>query len=160
MRRPMQKNIENLYAFHEKKYGFPGMLGSIDCTHWPWKNCPTTWRGQFMCGDIGAPSIILESICSQDLWIWHAFFGVAGSNNDLNVLVKSFIFDEIIRGTGPDSSFMLNGVSYKHGYYLADGIYPPYTAIVKTIPLTDDEKRKKFAKCQEAQEKMSNGMES
>ncbi|XP_021986486.1 uncharacterized protein LOC110882899 [Helianthus annuus] len=87
--------------------------------------------------------------------------GIVCSNNDLNVIVKSFIFDKIIRGTGPDSSFMLNGVSYKHGYYLAHGIYPPYTAIVKTIPLTDDEKRKKFAKCQEAQEKMLNGcMES
>ena len=31
-------------------------------------------------------SIILEAIVYQSLWNWHAFFGTAGSNNDINVL--------------------------------------------------------------------------
>jgi hypothetical protein len=33
-------------------------------------------------------SIILEAIADQSLWIWHAFFGTVGSNNDINVLQK------------------------------------------------------------------------
>ncbi|GJR96771.1 ALP1-like protein [Tanacetum coccineum] len=56
-------------------------------TYWPWENCPVTFRAQFARGDhMSDPFILLEAITSNDLWIWHAFFGVAGMNNDVNIL--------------------------------------------------------------------------
>jgi hypothetical protein len=32
------------------------------------------------------PTMILEVVASQDLWIRHSFFGLPGSLNDVNVL--------------------------------------------------------------------------
>ncbi|KAI2502215.1 Plant transposon protein [Fragilaria crotonensis] len=41
-----------------KAAGFPGCIGSIDCMHWEWKNCPSSWKGMFQdhseCDDCNA----------------------------------------------------------------------------------------------------------
>jgi hypothetical protein len=87
LRSPNQDEIEHILQVNESR-GFLGMLGSIDCMHWQWKNCPVAWRGQFTRGDKGVPTMILEAVATKDLRIWHAFFGIAGSNNDINVLNK------------------------------------------------------------------------
>ncbi|GKD18091.1 putative nuclease HARBI1 [Tanacetum coccineum] len=61
---------KSLQIFCKEKHRFPGMLGSIDCTHWPWANCPVAYRAQFSRGDHGLdPFILLEAIASNDLWI-------------------------------------------------------------------------------------------
>jgi hypothetical protein len=73
-----------LLSINEKR-GFPGMLGSIDCMHWEWKNCHFAWHGQCS-GHAEGCTVILEAVASQNLWIWHSFFGIAGSHNDINVL--------------------------------------------------------------------------
>nr|VDD32041.1 unnamed protein product [Brassica oleracea] len=46
LRRPTPADLQRLLDVGEAR-GFPGMVGSIDCMHWEWKNCPTAWRGQF-----------------------------------------------------------------------------------------------------------------
>lgn len=153
LRRPTLFDVQQLYARHESKHGFPGMLGSIDCTHWAWSNCPVAWRGQYMRGDHQYPTLMLEAVASQDLWIWHAFFGVAGSNNDINVLNQSPIFNDVVRGKAPVCPFVVNQATYKYGYYLADGIYPEWATFVKSFQYPHDDKRIKFKKAQEAARK-------
>jgi hypothetical protein len=86
------------------------------------------------------PTIILEVVTSNDLWIWHAFFGMPGSP----------LFAKLVEGKAPEVNYIINGHDYTMGYYLADGIYPSWATLVKSISQPLGNKRKYFAKAQEA----------
>jgi hypothetical protein len=83
-------------------------------------------------GHMKHPSMILEVVASRDLWIWHAYFGMPGSCNDINVLQKSLVFSKFVKGEVAPISFNVNGHTYDMGYYLAY-IYPNWPAFVKTV---------------------------
>ncbi|GJR62303.1 ALP1-like protein [Tanacetum coccineum] len=156
LRKPTVTDVEKLYLHHEEKHGFSGMLGSLDCTDWEWFGCPYAFKAQYVRRDHGPnPFILLEVVASQDLWIWHAFFGVAGSNNDINVLYQSPLFNDLKTGRAPEIPFVANGVTYPSGYYLVDGIYPKLAPLVKTIPepADDDHKRILYKQKQESARK-------
>ncbi|KAL9666495.1 hypothetical protein QQ045_000829 [Rhodiola kirilowii] len=56
---PNAADLSRLLQRAEQR-GFPGMIGSINCMHWEWKNCPTSWQGAYS-GRKGRPlTIILE----------------------------------------------------------------------------------------------------
>ncbi|GKB48209.1 ALP1-like protein [Tanacetum coccineum] len=125
LRNPTYTEMEKLYTYHEEKHGFPGIA-------------------QFSKGDHGPdPFILLEAIASNYLWIWHAFFGVFGTNNNVNILRQSSLFNDLKSGKALDVPFVANNVLYKKGYYLTDGIYPQWSVLIKSIknPGTDDHKR-------------------
>ncbi|XP_010474135.1 PREDICTED: uncharacterized protein LOC104753604 [Camelina sativa] len=125
------------------------MVGSIDCMHWEWKNCPTPWKGQYSRGS-RKPTIVLEAVASQDLWIWHAFFGPPGTLNDINVLERSSVFDDILEDRAPRVTYVVNGRQYNMAYYLTDGTYPNWATFIQSITLLRGRKAKLFAQFQEA----------
>jgi Plant transposon protein len=132
--------------------GFPGCIGSLDCTHWQWKNCPSAWKGTFQ-GKEKVPTLVLEAIADNRTRFWHFNFGSPGAMNDLNVLERSPLFENAVRGEAPQVDFTVNGNVYKYAYWLGDGIYPPYACLVKTIPNPTTRMQKMFASAQEAKRK-------
>ncbi|XP_070667922.1 uncharacterized protein [Malus domestica] len=91
LREPNQEDLNRLIRKAED-HGFPGMIGSLDCMHWDWKNCPTGWQEGFS-GRLRKPTVVLEAVASYDTWIWHAFFRVPGSQNDITVFGRSPLFN-------------------------------------------------------------------
>nr|GEX68800.1 hypothetical protein [Tanacetum cinerariifolium] len=97
---------------------------------------------------------MLEAIADQQLWFWHAYFGVPGAINDLNVLYGSPLFDDLLMDKAPEASFVVNGKTYVKGYYLADGIYPQWSMFVKAFTIARDQKIMKFKRVQESEKKI------
>lgn len=148
LRSPTVEDLERITRMNSAR-GFPGMIGSIDCMHWAWKNCPKAWQGQYR-SRYGYPTVILEAVASGDLWIWHCFFGIPGSCNDINVLDKSSVFQCFIDDTLPEVQFEANNRVYFTPYYLADGIYPDWAGFMKSVPKPVRAKDRLFAQRQEA----------
>ncbi|XP_021766662.1 putative nuclease HARBI1 [Chenopodium quinoa] len=148
LRKPTDEDLRRILHQNDLR-GFPGMIGSIDCMHWEWKNCPTAWKAQYA-GRSKSATLILEAVADQDLWIWHAFFGMPGSCNDLNVLYRSPVFDDVLQGHAPPINFTVNGHQYELGYYLADGIYPRWPTFIQGITHPHVRKDKLFSDQQAA----------
>ena len=132
--------------------GFPGMLGSIDCTHWVWKNCPYPWQGQYQDRD-GNRSVIAEAIVGSDIYFWHVFLGVPVSQNDLHVLGVSSLFFKYLQSGAATRKFKIGDQEYTGLHFLADGIYPDYAVFMKTYGYPCCHKERLFAKMQEGARK-------
>ncbi|XP_061993999.1 uncharacterized protein LOC133711947 [Rosa rugosa] len=148
LRAPNIEDLERLLQLAERR-GFPGMIGSLDCMHWQWKNCPTGWQGSFS-GKSRKPTIVLEAVADFDTWIWHAFFGIPGTQNDITVLGRSPLFDALTEGQSPQLDYHINNYRYSMGYYLADGFYPKWATLVQAIRRPQNEAEAYFTTKQEA----------
>ncbi|CAL8175271.1 unnamed protein product [Prunus armeniaca] len=80
-------------------------------------------------------SILLEAVVGFDTWVWHAFFGVAGSQNSLNVLGQSPVFNYVLRDEAPNitmkSTIPSTGVGYKKDVERCFGILQARWVIIK-----------------------------
>jgi hypothetical protein len=56
-RLPNDEDISRLLEENSKR-GFPGMIGSLDCMHWQWKNCPSALKGQYQCKEKTAAVVL------------------------------------------------------------------------------------------------------
>ncbi|CAL2243302.1 unnamed protein product [Prunus armeniaca] len=119
--------LEALLLQKAEARGFPGIIGSIDCMHWQWKNFPTALQAST-----------------------HVFGMHSSELPDPKI---STVFNDILRGQGPNITYQVNNTVYQTGYYLADGIYPRWTTFVKSIPNPRSHKQKLFATYQEGYRK-------
>jgi len=69
----------------------------------------------------------MEAVATSDLWIWHAFIGLPGSNNDLNILGRFPLIINWLNGSAPTHNCVINDRAYKSCYLLCDGIYPEWS---------------------------------
>ena len=115
LRSPNEVDTAHLLAQGEAR-GFLGMLGSIDCMHWNWKNCPFSWQGMYKSGHHGKCSVILEAVADYDFWIWHAYFGTAGAANEINVLQRNLVFKKLCDDITPSCNYVINGHENTKGY--------------------------------------------
>jgi hypothetical protein len=127
LRAPTKNDIDRMLQESGNR-GFPGCLGSIDCWHWTWKNCPTAWKGHYT--GVKGTGCTAEAVCGGDLWVWHLFVGNPGSLNDLNILGRSPLLHQLYQGTCPKVEFEVNGSTYTMPYWLGDGIYPRMATFV------------------------------
>ncbi|XP_051129892.1 uncharacterized protein LOC127250578 [Andrographis paniculata] len=117
--------------------------------HWRWDTCLVAWRGQYN-DRFGYLTLILEAAASQDLWIWHAFFGMPGTNYDVTVLDHSPLFNKYMDGTAPPVEYEVNRTRYNLSYYLTDGIYPRHAVFTQAVRSPVTAKERAFTTLQEA----------
>lgn len=80
----------------------------------------------------GADSCFGVCILIRHLDLAH-LFGLPGTLNDISVLNRSPIFRDLMEGKAPEVEFTVNGNVYKKAYYLADGIYPDWETLIKSV---------------------------
>jgi len=128
-----------------------GCISSIDCTHWQSLKCPKAHAGQYH-DRKGKSSVVIESVCDQDTYIWHFVIEAAGSYNEKNMLASSPLMLDVSAGLWPPRNikYTLNGLSRRLLLYAADRGYPRYALFAMRNPKPDTPKLSVHNRLQEA----------
>ena len=149
LRRPNQEDLDAITE-RDKESGMPGCMGSLDCCHWEWHQCPTGMAGAYQSRK-GKRGIFIEAVCDEDLWTWHLFVGVPGSLNDINVMHQSPLYLDVTGGRWPprNRSYTIIGRTRTLPFYLVDGIYPRFAFLIAPHPKSSTEERMTLNRLQE-----------
>ncbi len=150
-----RSDARKVSAVHEEIHGIAGMLGSLDCMHVFWKNCPVAWQGS-QTGKAGKPTIVLEGFADHNLWFWHHSFVWPGSLNDINIWNWSCLLKAFLDGSfasNVDFEYTVDDKLFQRLWLAVDGIYPELSGFVKTIEEPLNQKSNAFAKWQEGTRK-------
>ena len=60
LRCPTEEDVKSIVRLHKAIHKIDGLLGSLDCMHTAWKNCPVAWQGSFK-GAKKIPTLVLEA---------------------------------------------------------------------------------------------------
>ena len=146
----MEEDTKCVSLLHDYVHGIPGMLGSLDCMHVHWKNCPIAYQGPYQ-GKEKFSTLVLEAITDHYLWFWHAAFGFTG------VAMTSIFLMSVHSLDGShskiDFEFTIDEQVFNKLFYMVEGIYPLLSHFVKTIPIPMMKKEKSFAGWPEAAQK-------
>jgi len=150
LRRPNQDELSKIME-RNKERSMPGCIGSLDCCHWEWHQCPTGMAGAYQSRK-SRRGIVVEALCDEDLLVWHLTVGALGSLNDINVMHQSPLYLEVNGGRWPprNKTYTINGRTRTLPYYLVDGIYPRFSFLISPHPMPSTEEQKTFNRLQEA----------
>ena len=82
-----------------EELGLPGCIGSVDCVHIGWDNCPVQMKNMYT-GKEGYPSIAYEVICTSRRRIQSVSFGHPGSRNDKHIVRTDETVMSLLEGNG------------------------------------------------------------
>jgi Plant transposon protein len=93
----------------------------------------------------------MEVICDDKLRIWHLFFGVPGSRNDINIMNMSPLFQLIRAGKWPPGrpQRQVSWLFVDWFYFLCDSIYPRFRIFATTVGNPRTPREKLYASAQE-----------
>jgi len=134
LRPPTPEELQRILTRNAERR-MPGCMGSLDCSHWEWRNCPTALAGMYQ-NRHGKRSVVMETVCDKNFWIRHLFVGCPGSHNDLNVMHVSPLYLSVTNGEWPPRTFSYtaDGTTRTLLYFLVDGIYPRFAFFVSLSP--------------------------
>jgi len=93
-------------CYHREVHGDAGMIGSLDCSHFVWGNCPVAHHGQYQ-GKEGKPTLVVEAMADHSLFVWHKVFGYCGTLNDTTIWDNSLLLQSLLDGSPLLIGFLL-----------------------------------------------------